>query len=56
MTTQILTASRSRTAFLWTLRLFAAAMFLFAGALTLTGAPAMVQLFHAVGLGQWSER
>jgi uncharacterized membrane protein len=30
-----------------------AAMFLFAGGLKLTGAPEMVGLFDAIGIGQW---
>jgi uncharacterized membrane protein YphA (DoxX/SURF4 family) len=53
MTTQVLTAPRWRTAVLWALQLIAAAMFLLAGTLKLSGAPAMVQLFDAVGVGQW---
>jgi len=28
-------------------------MFLFAGSLKLAGAPMMVALFHAIGIGQW---
>ena len=45
--------SRSVTAILWTLQILSAAMFLFSGSLKLTGAPMMVQLFEAIGLGQW---
>jgi uncharacterized membrane protein YphA (DoxX/SURF4 family) len=41
------------TVALWTAQLFAAGMFLFAGTLKLAGAPAMVQMFAAIGLGQW---
>ena len=38
---------------LWTLQIVSAALFLFAGALKLTGAPMMVQMFDTIGLGQW---
>jgi putative oxidoreductase len=38
---------------LWTLQIAMAGMFLFAGGLKLTGAPEMVAVFDAVGLGQW---
>jgi putative oxidoreductase len=38
---------------LWLTQIGLAAMFLFAGGLKLTGAPAMVGLFDAIGLGQW---
>ena len=41
------------TGVLWTLQILSAAMFLFAGGLKLAGAPLMVQMFGAVGLGQW---
>ena len=41
------------TALLWTAQLGAAALFLMAGLAKLTGAAAMVQLFGAIGLGQW---
>jgi putative oxidoreductase len=41
------------TGVLWTLQILSAAMFLFAGGLKLAGAPAMVQLFGAIGVGQW---
>ncbi len=44
---------RARTALLWSLQLLAAAMFLFAGTLKLSGAPIMVQMFGVIGLGQW---
>lgn len=53
MTTTVRTAPRLRTAALWILQLAAAGMFLFAGTLKLTGAPMMVQLFGAIGIGQW---
>jgi putative oxidoreductase len=38
---------------LWTLQILSAAMFLFAGGLKLAGVPPMVQLFGAIGVGQW---
>jgi putative oxidoreductase len=48
-------ASRSRlaTAGLWVLQIGAAAMFLMAGTMKLIGNPEMVQLFGAIGIGQW---
>jgi putative oxidoreductase len=41
------------TGVLWTLQILSAAMFLFAGGLKLAGVPVMVQLFGAIGVGQW---
>jgi uncharacterized membrane protein YphA (DoxX/SURF4 family) len=41
------------TVALWVAQIFAAGMFLFAGTLKLAGAPVMVQMFAAIGLGQW---
>ena len=38
---------------LWVTQIALAAMFLLAGATKLVGAPAMVNLFAAIGLGQW---
>jgi len=38
---------------LWVTQIALAAMFLFAGGSKLVGAPAMVNLFAAIGLGQW---
>lgn len=38
---------------LWILQIAAAAMFLMAGISKLTGAPDMIALFEAVGVGQW---
>jgi putative oxidoreductase len=38
---------------LWTLQILSAALFLFAGGLKVAGVPVMVQLFGAIGLGQW---
>jgi uncharacterized membrane protein YphA (DoxX/SURF4 family) len=44
---------RLATAGLWILQIAAAGMFLFAGSLKLAGDPAMVQVFGAIGVGQW---
>ena len=38
---------------LWLTQFAVAAMFLFAGGLKLSGAPEMVGLFDAIGVGQW---
>jgi putative oxidoreductase len=38
---------------LWLAQIALAAMFMFAGGLKLTGAPEMVGLFNAIGVGQW---
>jgi putative oxidoreductase len=38
---------------LWGLQVVLAALFLFAGGSKLAGAPAMVALFDAIGVGQW---
>ena len=38
---------------LWVAQIALAAMFLFAGGSKLVGAPAMVDLFAAIGWGQW---
>ncbi len=48
-------ASRSRaaTVALWAAQIAAAAMFLFAGTLKLSGAPMMVAMFDVIGIGQW---
>jgi putative oxidoreductase len=45
--------SRAKTAVLWTLQGISAAMFLLAGGLKLAGIPVEVQLFAAIGIGQW---
>ena len=50
---QTSTQSRTKTAALWTLQIVTAGMFVLAGSSKLAGAPAMVQLFSALGLGQW---
>jgi putative oxidoreductase len=49
------TVRRGRVAIvaLWVAQLALATMFLFAGGSKLGGAPAMVNLFAALGLGQW---
>jgi putative oxidoreductase len=48
-------APRGRTVriALWILQIALAGMFLMAGGSKLLGAPAMVALFNAVGIGQW---
>jgi uncharacterized membrane protein YphA (DoxX/SURF4 family) len=38
---------------LWITQIALASMFLFAGGLKLTGAPELVALFDAIGIGQW---
>jgi len=38
---------------LWLTQIALAGMFLFSGGLKLTGAPALVALFDAIGIGQW---
>jgi uncharacterized membrane protein YphA (DoxX/SURF4 family) len=57
MTTATLTRTslrpRALTVLLWTLQIASAALFLFSGTLKLSGAPMMVQMFGAIGLGQW---
>lgn len=46
---------RARTGLiaLWALQIGLAGMFLLAGSSKLLGDPAMVQLFNAIGIGQW---
>ena len=44
---------RSGLIALWVLQVGLAALFLFAGGSKLAGAPAMVALFDAIGVGQW---
>jgi putative oxidoreductase len=57
MTTVTLTKTSSKRraliVVLWTLQIVSAALFLFSGTLKLSGAPMMVQMFDAIGLGQW---
>ena len=52
---QSLTIHRSRSGriALWSLQVALAALFLSAGGSKLAGAPAMVALFDAIGIGQW---
>jgi putative oxidoreductase len=52
---QALPIRRSRMGLiaLWGLQVGLATLFLFAGGSKLAGAPAMVALFEAIGLGQW---
>ena len=45
--------SRVGTVALWALQIAAASMFLFAGASKLAGVAVHVQLFDAIGVGQW---
>jgi uncharacterized membrane protein YphA (DoxX/SURF4 family) len=45
--------SRAGTIALWTVQIATAAMFLFVGSLKLSGVPAMVATFDAIGIGQW---
>jgi putative oxidoreductase len=53
--TQAAPVRRGRTGriVLWAVQIALAGMFLFAGSSKLFGAPAMVALFDAVGIGQW---
>jgi putative oxidoreductase len=51
--TPTLRRGRVATIALWVTQIALAAMFLFAGGSKLFGAPAMVNLFAAIGLGQW---
>lgn len=44
---------RAHTIAVWTLSVAAAGMFLMAGGSKLSGAPQMVGLFDAIGVGQW---
>ena len=45
--------SKAGNAVAWVLQIVAAAMFLMAGGSKLAGAQAMVDMFAAIGLGQW---
>jgi putative oxidoreductase len=53
MPTPTVPRSRVATIALWSTQVALAAMFLFAGGSKLVGAPAMVNMFAAIGLGQW---
>jgi uncharacterized membrane protein YphA (DoxX/SURF4 family) len=48
-----LSAARLKTIGFWVLKLVLAALFLFARGAKLASAPAMVEVFEQVGLGQW---
>jgi putative oxidoreductase len=47
------TPTRIPEAVVWTLQALAAALFLLAGTSKLAGVPGQVQLFGAIGIGQW---
>ena len=47
------TTSRAGTVALWTTQIAVAGMFLFSGGLKLAGADPLVQMFDAIGIGQW---
>jgi putative oxidoreductase len=53
--TQVSPIRRGRTGLiaLWAVQIALAGMFLLAGSSKLLGAPAMVGLFDAIGIGQW---
>ena len=53
MTTMIVQRSKAVVGGLWALQIVSAGMFLLAGTMKLSGAPMMVQMFGAIGLGQW---
>ena len=53
VTTPTLRRGRVALVALWVAQIALAAMFLFAGGSKLAGAPAMVNLFAAIGWGQW---
>jgi putative oxidoreductase len=47
------TKRRAFAVVLWALQIVSAVLFLLSGTLKLSGAPMMVQMFGAIGLGQW---
>jgi putative oxidoreductase len=51
--TRALTRGRVALVALWLTQIALAGMFLFVGGLKLTGAPELVGLFDAIGIGQW---
>ena len=51
--TPVIPRGRVALVALWLTQMALAAMFVFAGGLKLTGAPDMVGLFDAIGIGQW---
>jgi putative oxidoreductase len=46
-------AGKAKNILLWVIQVLVAAMFVLAGGAKLTGAPAMVSMYDAIGLGQW---
>jgi putative oxidoreductase len=53
MNDKSITIGRLSIIIVWVLRIVLAALFLFAGAMKLTGQPMMIQEFDTVGFGQW---
>lgn len=53
MTTTVAERSRVAVGGLWALQIISAGMFLLSGTMKLLGNPMMVQVFDAVGVGQW---
>ena len=53
MTALVMERSRVIVGMLWALQIVGAALFLMSGISKLAGVAAMVQLFDAVGVGQW---
>ena len=51
--TRSVPTGRAAVVALWVIQILLAAMFLMAGGSKLAGAPAMVELFKALGFGQW---
>ena len=51
--TPVVRRGRAGVIALWITQIVVAAMFLLVGGLKLTGAPALVALFDAIGAGQW---
>lgn len=51
--TQFVEETKAKNITLWGLQLLAAFMFVGAGYAKLSGAPEMVGLFNAIGIGQW---
>lgn len=47
------TLSRGTAVLVWTLQIALAALFVFSGGNKLAGNPMMVQMFDAIGIGQW---
>lgn len=45
--------SRAGTVALWAAQIVVAGLFLFSGGLKLAGPPVVVQMFDAIGIGQW---